>query len=103
MDRGAWQTTVHGITKSWSQPSDFHFQTNRYSVSFWSDKNGLELTVVMVTQLCEYAENHLIVYFKWMNGRYVNYISVTQFFEASKYTNKIKIYNPEGKKNYEHQ
>ena len=57
----------------------------------------------MVTQLCEYAENHLIVYFKWMNCTYVNYISIKLFFKASKYTNKIKIYNPEGKKTYVHQ
>ena len=21
-DRGAWQATVHGVTKSWTQPSD---------------------------------------------------------------------------------
>ena len=25
MDRGAWQTTVHGVTKSWTRPSDLHF------------------------------------------------------------------------------
>ena len=25
MDRGAWQATVHGVTKSWTQLSDFHF------------------------------------------------------------------------------
>ena len=25
MDGGAWQTTVHGITKSWTQLSDFTF------------------------------------------------------------------------------
>ena len=25
MDRGAWQATVHGVAKSWTQPSDFHF------------------------------------------------------------------------------
>ena len=25
MDRGAWQATVHGITKSWTRLSDFHF------------------------------------------------------------------------------
>ena len=26
MDRGAWQATVHGVTKSWTWLSDFHFQ-----------------------------------------------------------------------------
>ena len=24
MDRGTWQATVHGVTKSWTQLSDFH-------------------------------------------------------------------------------
>ena len=24
MDRGAWQATVHGVTKSWTQLSNFH-------------------------------------------------------------------------------
>ena len=27
MDRGAWQATVHGVTMSQTQLSDFHFQT----------------------------------------------------------------------------
>ena len=26
MDREAWQVTVHGVTKSWTCLSDFHFQ-----------------------------------------------------------------------------
>ena len=25
MDRGAWWATVHGVPKSWTQLSDFHF------------------------------------------------------------------------------
>ena len=25
MDRGVWQATVHGVTKSWTRLSDFHF------------------------------------------------------------------------------
>ena len=25
MDRGAWQANDHGVTKSWTQMSDFHF------------------------------------------------------------------------------
>ena len=25
IDRGAWQATVHGITKSWTRLNDFHF------------------------------------------------------------------------------
>ena len=27
MDRGAWQATVRGVAKSWTQLSDFHFMT----------------------------------------------------------------------------
>ena len=26
MDRGAWEATIHGVTKNWTRPSDFtHF------------------------------------------------------------------------------
>ena len=25
MDRGTWQAAVHGVAKSWTQLSDFHF------------------------------------------------------------------------------
>ena len=28
MERGAWWATVHGLTKSWTQLSDSHFQTH---------------------------------------------------------------------------
>ena len=28
MDRGAWQATLHGVTKSWTQLSNFHFSYN---------------------------------------------------------------------------
>ena len=28
MDREAWQATVHGVAKSWTQLSDFHFFTS---------------------------------------------------------------------------
>lgn len=31
---------------------------------------------MIVAQLCEYAENHRVVHFKWMNLWYVNSISV---------------------------
>ena len=26
MDSGPWQATVHGVPKSWTQLSDFHFR-----------------------------------------------------------------------------
>ena len=33
MDTGAWQATVHGVTKSWTQLSDMHTNTHHVSVS----------------------------------------------------------------------
>ena len=32
MDRGAWRATVHGVTKSWTQLSDFHFTSHSLGV-----------------------------------------------------------------------
>ena len=33
MDRGAWQATVHGVTKSQTWPSDLHFTSDQRYVS----------------------------------------------------------------------
>ena len=30
MDRGAWQAAVHGVAKSWTRLSDFHFKSCRW-------------------------------------------------------------------------
>ena len=30
LDRGAWQATVHGVTKSWTWLSNFHFHFSKY-------------------------------------------------------------------------
>ena len=30
MDRGVWQATVHGVAKSWTQLSEFHFEHSGY-------------------------------------------------------------------------
>ena len=38
MDRGAWRATVHGVTKSWTQLSDYHthtFYSVRTRVHLW--------------------------------------------------------------------
>ena len=40
MDRGAWQATVHGVTKSWTQLSDYHAnrtlsETGHFSYACW--------------------------------------------------------------------
>ena len=34
MDRGAWRAAVHGVTKSWTQLSNFHFQSTNNKVYF---------------------------------------------------------------------
>ena len=37
MDRGAWQATVHGVAKSWTRLSDFHFHfTSAQLPSLWT-------------------------------------------------------------------
>ena len=33
MDRGAWQTTVHGIAKNWTRLSNFHFYFSDFRVN----------------------------------------------------------------------
>ena len=35
MDRGVWQATVHGVTKSWIGLSDFHF------TSYFGHESGI--------------------------------------------------------------
>ena len=35
IDRGAWQATVHGVAKSWSQLSEWHFQQQSDCHSLW--------------------------------------------------------------------
>ena len=35
MDRGAWQATVHGVTKSWTRLSDFHFHVPGGNLKSW--------------------------------------------------------------------
>ena len=40
-DRGAWQAAVHGVAKSWSQLSDFHFHygllRRKFIKDHWTD------------------------------------------------------------------
>ena len=43
MDRGVWRATVHGVTKSRTQLSDFHLSYNNlFFNSFW-DFSGKEI------------------------------------------------------------
>ena len=36
MDRGAWHSTVHGVTKSQTQLRDFYFHTQRVSTNTYN-------------------------------------------------------------------
>ena len=36
MNRGAWQATVHGVAKSWTQLSNFHFHLQQAVLYFFS-------------------------------------------------------------------
>jgi len=50
MDRGAWRATVHGVTKSQTQLSDYHFQKGyklvmfRYTLGFSGGSDSKEST-----------------------------------------------------------
>ena len=53
-DRGAWQATVHGVTKSWSWLSDFqfHFHSAVVRKDAWCDFSFLKLTKVWCVAQC---------------------------------------------------
>ena len=40
MDRGAWQATVHGVTKSWTQLSDYHCTYCLHLLIFLASENS---------------------------------------------------------------
>ena len=73
MDRGAWWATVHGITKSWTWLSNFHF-TFLYCQSLYPF--GLKTfysSVVILEEFWKRAE--LPVLFSW----YLNSLSLVTF------------------------
>ena len=43
MDRGAWRTTVHGFTKSWTQLSARTHTQILYVSTYWKEKEALFL------------------------------------------------------------
>jgi len=45
MDRGVWQATVHGITKSWTLLSDYHIQSSLWSNSHICTQKNIALTI----------------------------------------------------------
>ena len=47
MDRGAWQATIHGVTKSLTRLNDFHFSTVAVVISF--NITGQQTTVCLQT------------------------------------------------------
>ena len=49
MDRGAWRATVHGVAKSWTQLSDYHFTSSSSQLTALTAKKQGSLK----KQLCD--------------------------------------------------
>ena len=68
MDRGAWQTTVHGVAKGQIRLSDFHFQweINIYLKHFKQNKTKISLNDHNAS-LCSWLFKDLL----WLVGKWV--------------------------------
>ena len=64
MDRGAWQATVHGATKSWTSISMSQIQTAKYfcMVSMWRNRKSHSLLVMQNGAAT--LEDNLVVSYK---------------------------------------
>ena len=71
MERGTWEATVHGVTKSWTWPSDKH-STDRYRSTF---------NVVLVQSISSKSVSKKIL------RKYVNFESNSSY----RFTDKIKM------------
>jgi hypothetical protein len=47
-----------------------------YEVSFCDEENDVKLTVVMAAHVFKWSKTYQIVYFKWMDYMYPNYIII---------------------------
>ena len=54
MDRGAWQATVHGVTKSWTQLSDFHLHIPACDTRGCLVKRDVDLALCILGQVAYY-------------------------------------------------
>ena len=56
MDRGFWRATVHGVAKSWTRLSNFHFTSNIVTIchteSYYSIINYIPYTVCYFIVTC---------------------------------------------------
>lgn len=57
-DRGTWAVSAHG-----------------WRVSFWDNKNVLELDMVMVAQRGEYTKSHWLAHFTWVDCMISEYLN----------------------------
>ena len=46
MDRGNWRATVHGVVKSWTQMTDFHFSSLHSVLEALGSSTSLLLTQI---------------------------------------------------------
>ena len=50
-DRGAWQATVHGVTKSWTRLSDTHTHTHTHSALYFLPSYSRQLIIMECSDL----------------------------------------------------
>ena len=64
MDKGVWQATVHGVTKSWTQLSDFHHQWKHEK-----KRKSLEILPLRNDQ-CSHFDLHIFLSSLLQNWKY---------------------------------
>ena len=66
MERGAWQATVHAITKSWTRLSDFYFilSCQGLKANFFLPLNIIPFTPDRNIKRCSHFERQLAVSYK---------------------------------------
>ena len=64
MDRGAWQATVRGVSKSWTRLSDFHFSSvvSASAVSLASIAGVIQIGFFPTTVQVEILVSSLFLY-----------------------------------------
>ena len=68
MDSGAWQATVHGVTKSWTRLSDFHFKDRTEKPSTMSRTSYIYPNTIesFYNHICLMIEFHEFDIHKWL-------------------------------------
>ena len=70
MDRGSWQATVHGIDKSWTWLSNFHFSSTQVHIICWQDIQEERNLSSVMTRMSLHLPVHLSI--SVLGGRYLS-------------------------------